>query len=212
MGVLDFGAVARLAEGALPLAMGSLIRIAAIEDDEQLLAGLRDEGFIKDRVTIDPALLLDYLSPFVEPTQVERFKFSREWMQSQFQRVNNPRDPAYTLALKINLPPSYLLIHRTWLGAIGILSQLGAEVPFRAILTESLPGLRRGLTRSEDCVLGRQEHAGRWPEEVPMSLTGQCRRRDAPDRGARPRPAVLRRASRASLTTVATATKSSSST
>jgi hypothetical protein len=117
-----------------------LIRIAAIEDDETLLAGLRDEGFIKDRVTIDPALLLDYLSPFVEPTQVERFRFSRDWMQSQFQRVNNPRDPAYTLALKINLPPSYLLIHRTWLGAIGILSQLGAEVPFRAILTEWLPG------------------------------------------------------------------------
>jgi hypothetical protein len=140
MGVLDFGAVARLAEGALPLAMGSLIRIAAIEDDETLLAGLRDEGFIKDRVTVDPALLLDYLSPFVEPTQVERFKFSRQWMQAQFQRVNNPRDPAYTLALKINLPPSYLLIHRTWLGAVGILSQLEAEVPFRAILTESLPG------------------------------------------------------------------------
>lgn len=140
MGILDFGAVARLVEGALPLAMGSLIRIAAIEDDETLLAGLRDEGFIKDRVTIDPGMLLDYLSPFVEPTQVERFRFSREWMQGQFQRVNNPRDPAYTLALKINLPPSYLLIHRTWLGAIGILSQLEAEVPFRAILTESLPG------------------------------------------------------------------------
>src|SRR6478735_2017692 len=47
MGVLDFGAVARLADGALPLAMGSLIRIAAIEDDETLLAGLREEGFIR---------------------------------------------------------------------------------------------------------------------------------------------------------------------
>ena len=140
MGILDFGAVARLADGALPLAMGSLIRIAAIEDDEALLAGLREEGFIKDRVTIDPGLLLDYLAPFVEPTQAERFRFSREWMQSQFQRVNNPRDPSYTVALKINLPPSYLLIHRTWLGAVGILSQLEAEVPFRAILTESLPG------------------------------------------------------------------------
>ena len=140
MGVLDFGAVARLPDGELPLAMGSLIRIAAIEDDEALLAGLREEGFIKDRVTIDPALLLDYLAPFVEPTQAERFRFSREWMQSQFQRVNNPRDPSYTVALKINLPPSYLLIHRTWLGAVGILSQLEAEVPFRAILTESLPG------------------------------------------------------------------------
>ncbi|MCW2765745.1 MAG: hypothetical protein JWO11_1704 [Nocardioides sp.] len=140
MGVLDFGAVARLPEGRLPLAMGSLIRIAEIEDDEQLLEGLRREGFVKDNVKIDPALLLDYLSPFVEPTQVERFKFSREWMQAQFQRVNNPREPSYTIALKLNLPPSYLLIHRTWLGAIGILSQLRAEVAFRQILTESLPG------------------------------------------------------------------------
>jgi predicted unusual protein kinase regulating ubiquinone biosynthesis (AarF/ABC1/UbiB family) len=140
MGVLDFGAVARLADGALPLAMGSLIRIAGIEDDEALLAGLRDEGFVKPNVKIDPALLLDYLSPFVEPTKVERFHFSREWMQTQFARVNNPRNPAYTIALKINLPPSYLLIHRTWLGAIGILSQLEAEVPFGQIMTESLPG------------------------------------------------------------------------
>jgi predicted unusual protein kinase regulating ubiquinone biosynthesis (AarF/ABC1/UbiB family) len=140
MGVLDFGAVARLPEGRLPLAMGSLIRIAEIEDDGQLLEGLRREGFVKDNVKIDPALLLDYLSPFVEPTQVERFKFSREWMQAQFQRVNNPREPSYTIALKLNLPPSYLLIHRTWLGAIGILSQLRAEVAFRQILTESLPG------------------------------------------------------------------------
>ncbi len=140
MGVLDFGAVARLPEGELPVAMGSLIRIAAIQDDEQLLEGLRREGFIKDKVKIDPRLLLDYLSPFVEPTQAERFRFSREWMQTQFQRVNNPRDPSYTVALKINLPPSYLLIHRTWLGAIGILSQLEAEVAFREILTDNLPG------------------------------------------------------------------------
>ncbi|MCY7395881.1 MAG: AarF/ABC1/UbiB kinase family protein [Nocardioides sp.] len=143
MGVLDFGAVARLPDGGLPSAMGSLIRIAGIQDDAALLAGLRDEGFVKDNVTIDPALLLDYLSPFVEPAQVERFQFSRAWMQTQFARVNNPRNPAYTIALKINLPPSYLLIHRTWLGAIGILSQLEAEVPFGEILTESLPGFAK---------------------------------------------------------------------
>jgi hypothetical protein len=42
--------------------------------------------------------------------------------------------------LRLNLPPSYLLIHRTWVGAIGVLSQLGATVPFRALLEESLPG------------------------------------------------------------------------
>ena len=140
MGVLDFGAVARLPDGGLPSAMGSLIRIAGIEDDEALVEGLRAEGFIKDRVKVDPGQLLDYLSPFVEPTKVERFRFSREWMRTQFQRINDPRSPSYTLALKLNLPPAYLLIHRTWLGGIGVLSQLEAEAPFRQILTESLPG------------------------------------------------------------------------
>ena len=140
MGVLDFGAVARLPDGGLPSAMGSLIRIAGIDDDEALLAGLRTEGFVKDHVQVDPGQLLDYLSPFVEPTRVERFRFSREWMRTQFQRINDPRSPSYTLALKLNLPPSYLLIHRTWLGGIGVLSQLEAEAPFRQILTESLPG------------------------------------------------------------------------
>jgi predicted unusual protein kinase regulating ubiquinone biosynthesis (AarF/ABC1/UbiB family) len=140
LGVLDFGAVARLPEGTLPRAMGTLIRIATLEDHEELLAGLREEGFVRDRVRIDPVELLDYLAPFVEPARVERFRFSREWMRTQFERVNNPRNPSYTVALKLNLPPSYLLIHRTWLGAIGVLSQLEAEVPFRQILTESLPG------------------------------------------------------------------------
>ena len=140
MGVLDFGAVARLPDGGLPTAMGSLIRIAGIEDDEALLAGLRAEGFVKDRVQVDPGQLLDYLSPFVEPTRVERFRFSREWMRTQFQRINDPRSPSYTLALKLNLPPSYLLIHRTWLGGLGILSQLEAEAPFRGIMEEHLPG------------------------------------------------------------------------
>ncbi|MFC5177284.1 ABC1 kinase family protein [Nocardioides taihuensis] len=140
LGVLDYGAVARLPQRGLPEAMGRLIRIAAIEDHEELLQGLRDEGFVKDGIRIDPELLLDYLSPFVEPTRVERFRFSREWMRSQFERINNPKEPTYTIAMKLNLPPSYLLIHRTWLGGIGVLSQLEAEAPFNAILSEYLPG------------------------------------------------------------------------
>ena len=42
--------------------------------------------------------------------------------------------------MKLNLPPSYLLIHRTWLAGVGVLCQLECEAPFRQILTESLPG------------------------------------------------------------------------
>jgi predicted unusual protein kinase regulating ubiquinone biosynthesis (AarF/ABC1/UbiB family) len=140
LGVLDYGAVARLPDARLPEAMGRLIRIAGDRVPEDLVSGLRDEGFIKDGVDVDPQLVLDYLAPFVEPTQVERFRFSREWMQTQFQRINNPRSPTYTVAMKLNLPPAYLLIHRTWLGGVGVLSQLGAEAPFRAILEEHLPG------------------------------------------------------------------------
>ena len=140
LGILDFGAVARLESQGLPEAMGRLIRIAADADRDGLEAGLRAEGFIKDKVRIDPDLLLDYLAPFVEPTKVDSFQFTREWMREQFQRINNPKEPTYTVALKLNLPPSYLLIHRTWLGGIGVMSQLGAEAPFRAILSEYLPG------------------------------------------------------------------------
>ena len=137
--VLDYGAVARLPDRSLPEAMGRLIRLAG-QDNDELLAGLREEGFVKEGIRLDPDLLHDYLSPFVEPTRVERFQFSREWMRTQFARINNPREPTYTIAMKLNLPPSYLLIHRTWLGGIGVLSQLEAEAPFRAILEEFLPG------------------------------------------------------------------------
>jgi predicted unusual protein kinase regulating ubiquinone biosynthesis (AarF/ABC1/UbiB family) len=140
MGVLDYGAVARLPEGRLPDAMGRLIRVASEEDSAGLMEGLRREGFVKERIHLDPDLVLDYLAPFVEPTRAERFRFSREWLREQFQRINDPRSEGYTIAIKLNLPPSYLLIHRTWLGGIGVLCQLGAEAPFRRILEESLPG------------------------------------------------------------------------
>ena len=142
LGVLDFGAVARLPGGQLPEAMGRLMRVALDSDPGSLVAGLREEGFIKDRITVDPDLVLDFLGPFVVPASEAEFTFTREWMREQFERVNDPRSPTFVVATRLNLPSSYLLIHRTWLGAIGLLSQLGATAPFREILEESLPGFR----------------------------------------------------------------------
>ena len=140
LGVLDFGAVARLPGGQLPEAMGRLIRIALREDPAHLLAGLRQENFVRPGVRVTAQEVHDYLAPFVEPCEVERFRFSRTWMREQFQRINDPKSPTFTVALKLNLPPSYLLIHRTWLGGLGVLSQLEAEAPFRQIMEEFLPG------------------------------------------------------------------------
>jgi hypothetical protein len=42
--------------------------------------------------------------------------------------------------LRLNLPPAYMLIHRTFAGGVGVLSQLEATVPFRSVLLGSLPG------------------------------------------------------------------------
>ena len=196
LGVLDYGAVARLPDLGLPEAMGRLIRIAARGDDAHLADGLREEGFIKAGLDVDPELVLEYLAPFVEPTKVERFRFSREWMQTQFQRINNPRSPTYTVPLKLNLPPSYLMIHRTWLGGVGVLSQLGAEAPIRAILEENLPGfagrppteggLCAGVRWSEEGVLHPSDTTGRQPQRRGTSRAGRPGR-GWPERNA-PRP------------------------
>ena len=67
-------------------------------------------------------------------------RISRAWLRGQFARLNDPRNPDFAIGLKINLPPEYLLIHRVWLGAIGVLCQLGAEVPMRAELETWVPG------------------------------------------------------------------------
>lgn len=140
LGVVDYGAVARLPEKSLPRSIGSLIRIARYDDYDDVLAGLRAEGFVKPNITIDPEELKAYLSPFLEPAATETFAFSRAWMREQFQRLQDPREPGSMLALRLNLPPSYLLIHRVWVGSIGVLCQLEAELPFRAMLEEALPG------------------------------------------------------------------------
>ncbi|MCW2780582.1 MAG: hypothetical protein JWR35_1031 [Marmoricola sp.] len=140
LGVLDYGAVARLPDGNLPRTLGALLRIASMDDYEQMVDEFRAEGFIKERIRIDGDQLRSYLGPFLEPAMVETFHFNRAWMQEQFKRINDPKGDAFGTMLRLNLPPSYLLIHRTLSGGIGVLSQLGARVPYRQILTESLPG------------------------------------------------------------------------
>ncbi|TDD69104.1 AarF/ABC1/UbiB kinase family protein [Jiangella aurantiaca] len=141
LGVLDYGAVARLPEG-LPPSIGQLMRRALAGEADEMLDGLREEGFVKAHIDLDPEDLYDYLAPFLEPARVERFHFNRPWMREQFARINDPRRPGYSIGLKLNLPPSYLLIHRVWIGGIGVLSQLDCEAPFSAELERWLPGFR----------------------------------------------------------------------
>jgi predicted unusual protein kinase regulating ubiquinone biosynthesis (AarF/ABC1/UbiB family) len=139
LGVIDFGAVARL-PGGHPEPVGRLTRLALAGDAEGVLEGLRAEGFVKPDVEVDAVGVLAYLRPLLEPIAVPEFQFTRAWLRAEATRIANPRSPAYQLGKNLNLPPSYLLIHRVTLGSIGVLCQLEARAPYRSVVERWLPG------------------------------------------------------------------------
>lgn len=139
LGVVDYGAVARLPDG-LPAPMGPLLRAATEGDYAAVVEGLRTEGFLKAGTEVDPDVMAAYLAPLVEPIAAESFSFDRTWLRQQTLRLSSPGAEGMSTALKLNIPPSYLLIHRVWSGGIGVLCQLGATARFRTIVAESLPG------------------------------------------------------------------------
>ncbi|MFH8723940.1 ABC1 kinase family protein [Streptomyces termitum] len=139
LGVLDFGTVDRL-PGGLPETIGPCLRMALAGEAEEVYALLRAEGFVKESVELDPEEVLEYLLPIIEPAEAESFVFTRGWMRTQAARLADPRSPAHQLGRQLNLPPSYLLIHRVTLSTIGVLCQLNASVRLREELTAWLPG------------------------------------------------------------------------
>jgi hypothetical protein len=84
--------------------------------------------------------VLDYLAPMLDPVREPTFHFTRAWLRREAARVADPRSPANQLGRQLNLPPTYLLIHRVTLGGIGVLCQLGAQAPFRSEMDKWLPG------------------------------------------------------------------------
>jgi predicted unusual protein kinase regulating ubiquinone biosynthesis (AarF/ABC1/UbiB family) len=139
LGVMDFGTVDRL-PGGLPATIGESLRMTLEGEAEAVYELLRGEGFVKESIDLDPDAVLDYLLPIIEPAQADEFTFSRGWMRGQAARIADPRSPAHQLGKQLNLPPSYLLIHRVTLSTIGVLCQLDATVRMRDELEEWMPG------------------------------------------------------------------------
>jgi predicted unusual protein kinase regulating ubiquinone biosynthesis (AarF/ABC1/UbiB family) len=138
LGVLDFGAVDRL-PGGMPPFIGRLLRIVHEGTDlRQAEQDLREQGFLRPGIEVDPELLRAFLAPMAEPSRTETFKFSREWLRSEAMRVADPRSS--NLSRRLNLPPAYVLIHRVSTAGIGVLCQLGCEGPFRAEVLKWIPG------------------------------------------------------------------------
>lgn len=140
LGVLDFGAVARLPEGGLPSYLGRFLTLALQDDWAGVEEVFREAGFLRPGIKVKSEDLAAYLNPFVEPARTPTYRFTREFMRHQATRLQDPKAEGSNLVFRLNLPRSYMLIHRTWVGGIGVLCQLEAEIPFNQILEESLPG------------------------------------------------------------------------
>jgi predicted unusual protein kinase regulating ubiquinone biosynthesis (AarF/ABC1/UbiB family) len=139
IGVLDFGAMARLPHGT-PEPLGRITRLVLEGDTEAVIAAMLAERFIRPGLDIDADKVMDYLRPILEPLAQPEFTFTREWMREQAQRIGDPRNEAARVGRMLNLPPEYLLLHRVTLGSIGVLCQLGARAPYRAIAEAWQPG------------------------------------------------------------------------
>ena len=142
LAVLDFGSSLELPE--MPVTFGRLLTALLTQDADEVLARLREGGFVRPGVSVDVAKLVDYMSPFAVPAREEVFTFRREWLRREFGRVNDPRNPDFGVALKLDLPAEHLFTHRVWLGMVGVLCQLEATVPVRSVLHRWLPGFEPG--------------------------------------------------------------------
>lgn len=139
LGVLDFGSSLSM-PGGMPPTFGRLLRALLGDDPDEVLRRLREEGFVRPGVQLEVDKLVDYLGPFSEPARHESFRFTRSWLAGEFGRVNDPRNPDFGVALKLDLPAEHLFTHRVWLGMVGVLCQLEARVPVAPVLRRWLPG------------------------------------------------------------------------
>ncbi len=169
LGVLDFGAVDRLPDGFPPF-FGKLLWLVHTDGDISLVESeLRKHGFLRPGVSIDLDALRSYLAPLADPSRQESFTFSREWMRGEAARVTDLRGA--NVGRQLNLPPSYILIHRTSTAGIGVLCQLGSHGNFRAEVLRWMPGY--------------------GPEDIPGSEPAGAPGRDAHDLAGEPADPLL---------------------
>jgi predicted unusual protein kinase regulating ubiquinone biosynthesis (AarF/ABC1/UbiB family)/HSP20 family molecular chaperone IbpA len=138
LGVLDFGAVNRLPDGFPPI-FGRVLRLIHEDGDPARLEDeFRSHGYLREGVSIDLTALRAFLAPLAEPSRADSFRFSREWLRTETAQASALRSTS--VLRRLNLPPSYVLIHRVLATGLGVLCQLECEVPFRAEVLRWLPG------------------------------------------------------------------------
>jgi predicted unusual protein kinase regulating ubiquinone biosynthesis (AarF/ABC1/UbiB family) len=139
LGMIDFGAVARLPDG-IPRPLGQILRLSADQRPDELIELLRVEGFVgfADRVTGQDAL--DYIGALADPLRVDVYHFNRAQMQAEGGRLTDFGGADFRTARSLALPPQYLMVLRVVVGWFSILSQIDCTAPAREIVVDWVPG------------------------------------------------------------------------
>jgi predicted unusual protein kinase regulating ubiquinone biosynthesis (AarF/ABC1/UbiB family)/HSP20 family molecular chaperone IbpA len=187
LGVLDFGAVDRLPDGFPPV-FGRVLRLLHEGGD---LAELEEEfrscGYLRDGVSVDLTALRAFLAPLAEPSKAESFRFSREWLRTETAQASALRSSS--VLRRLNLPPSYVLIHRVLASGLGVLCQLECEAPFRAEVLRWMPGYADPAKPAPQPQPAAAQSAPRAGSAPPATANGHAR--SAPPAQAEPRERLV---------------------
>ena len=141
-GVLDFGAVGVYPDG-LPPETGPIFKLARDRSYDELRDLLVATDFIRPShaAKVTPDDLEAYLKPFVDPLYTDEFHFTRQWLQRAAGNATDLRGDVYKTSRNLNVPKNFVMVFRVLLGCVGIAAQLEAYAPYRAIMTEWVPGI-----------------------------------------------------------------------
>ncbi len=141
-GILDFGAVGVYPDG-LPPETGPIFKLARDRSYDELRDLLVATDFIRPShaAKVTPDDLEAYLKPFVDPLYTDEFHFTRQWLQRAAGNATDLRGDVYKTSRNLNVPKNFVMVFRVLLGCVGIAAQLEAYAPYRAIMTEWVPGI-----------------------------------------------------------------------
>jgi predicted unusual protein kinase regulating ubiquinone biosynthesis (AarF/ABC1/UbiB family) len=182
VGVLDFGAVTQLPDG-IPAPLGRNAALVLTGDRERLMDAMVGLGFLAPDAPVDVEEVLDYLAPMSEPFREDTFTFTRGWLRAEAVKLADPRSGSHAVSKHLRLPAEYLMVHRVALGLIGLLCQLEATVPLRAMELRWSPGFRATIA----------EHLGLTDGELLAQSTAELERRHARPAATVPVPRAPRR-------------------
>jgi predicted unusual protein kinase regulating ubiquinone biosynthesis (AarF/ABC1/UbiB family) len=142
LGLIDFGAVARIPEG-IPAVFGSILRAAADNDVEATTRYCREAGFLGGDTGAED--VLRWIGALADPLRRETFRFTEAWMRREGARILNPANNAYKgTGRSVNLPPEYMPYLRVTGGWMNVLGQIDVTVAARPMAEQWVPGFATG--------------------------------------------------------------------